>query len=499
MVLLDPSTPEQTERTRCLAAELPLDLMTPVGGARALRAAGRRVALLESAGGPSQLLRWSFLACDPDGELTVTDRGTQLTLPDYARPGTAEPVHGSATLGLLRRAQQATALPRVGRELPPFRGGWVGFLGHELIHELEPRVPLPQADPTGAPRARFSHFRHVVAFDHASQRLLLLATCPGGAADRDRALEALHALALDLSARSGQSLPDEEFELLDAKPRSVTEPEHFEAGVRQLRSEIARGEVFQAVLSQRFEQRYRGDAFAVYRTLRRTNPAPHLFFYEGEFGALLGSSPERLCSLSDRRAETLPIAGTRPRGGDADEDRRLARELLADPKERAEHDMLVDLARNDLARVSCYGSVQVAEHAVPRVFPRVQHLVSRVTGELRAGRDACDLLASCFPAGTVSGAPKVRALELITELEGARRGAYAGAFGYLDDAGDLDVAITLRSIYADGQRMHVQAGAGVVFDSVPAREREETQHKASAVLEAILAAGRLSQRAEVLA
>lgn len=499
MVLLDPSTPEQIERTRCLAAELPLDLITPVGGARALRAAGRRVALLESAGGPSQLLRWSFLACDPDGELTVTDRGAELVLPSYASSDPCASVHGSATLGLLRQAQRATALPRVGSELPPFRGGWVGFLGHELVAELEPRVLLPADDPTGAPRARFSHFRHVVAFDHAGQRLFLLATCPRGAADRERELEALNDLSVDLTASRGHGLPDEPFELVDEDPQNATSADRFEAGVRRLKREIGQGEIFQAVLSQRFSQGYRGDAFAVYRTLRRTNPAPHLFFYEGEFGALLGSSPERLCSLRDRRAETLPIAGTRPRGTDSDEDRRLARELLADPKERAEHDMLVDLARNDLARVGCYGSIRVAEHAVPRVFPGVQHLVSRVTGELRAGHDACDLLAACFPAGTVSGAPKVRALQLITELEEARRGAYAGAFGYLDDAGDLDVAITLRSIFADGQRLHVQAGAGVVFDSDPAREREETQHKASAVLEAIRAAGRLSRPTEVLA
>jgi anthranilate synthase component 1 len=243
--------------------------------------------------------------------------------------------------------------------------------------------------------------------------------------------------------------------------------------------------MFQAVLSRRLTWRYEGDLFSLYRVLRLVNPAPHMFFFESDGRTLIGSSPERLVSVRSRRVQNRPIAGTRPRSEDEAEDQRLAAELLADRKERAEHDMLVDLARNDLGRVARTGTVRVMEHAMLEKFARVQHLVSRVECDLAAPFDALDVLAASFPAGTVSGAPKVRAMELLAGLEPSARGAYAGAFGYLDGAGNLDTAIILRTFVARDGVVSLQAGAGIVHDSVPAREYEETVHKSSALSEAL--------------
>jgi anthranilate synthase component 1 len=252
-----------------------------------------------------------------------------------------------------------------------------------------------------------------------------------------------------------------------------------------LQRAIREGEIFQAVLSQRFEQRFSGDTFALYRALRLANPSPYMFFFEGGGLTLVGSSPERLVSVREGRVQYVPMAGTRPRHHQPEVDDRLGVELLNDPKERAEHDMLVDLARNDLGRVARVGSVVVREHAVLERFPRVQHLVSRVECELARSRDAIDALASCFPAGTVSGAPKVRAMQLIAQIEPETRGPYAGAFGYISGSGDMDMAIVIRTLVVKGDVIHVQAGAGIVHDSVPWREFEETKHKASAMLEAV--------------
>jgi len=332
------------------------------------------------------------------------------------------------------------------------------------------------------PEADFQFFPTVVAFDHAAQRITLIRRCPEGGAGHAEAQARLGDLAADLARDPPASGA---FRRLAAEPRVSMEKNAYEDGVARLKCEIAQGEVFQAVLARRLDWKYEGDLFSLYRVLRLVNPAPHMFYFESNGRTLIGSSPERLVSVRAGRVQNRPIAGTRPRADDDAEDQRLAAELMADRKERAEHDMLVDLARNDLGRIARTGTVRVLEHAVLEKFARVQHLVSRVECDLAAPFDALDALAASFPAGTVSGAPKVRAMELLAGMEPVPRGAYAGAFGYLDGAGNLDTAIILRTFVAREDRVAVQAGAGIVHDSVPAREFAETEHKASALESAL--------------
>lgn len=478
------SSPEQAERHRLVWAELPADLHTPVRVFLALRAAGRAPCLLESAEGPERLARHSFLACDPSASLRGDSGSLTLAREGAVARALAMPAHEA-----LRLAAADDRMPAPPRALPPFLGGWVGCFAYEWSGTLEPRVRAARERAgvaTEEPEADFRFFPTVVAFDHAAQRITLTRRCPEGAAGHAAALGRLEALAADLA---GSPPATGAFRLLDAQPRASLGRGAYEEGVSRLQREIGQGEIFQAVLARRLDWRCEGDLFALYRVLRLVNPAPHMFFFESGGRTLIGSSPERLVSVRGRRVQTRPIAGTRPRAEDEAEDHRLAAELMADRKERAEHDMLVDLGRNDLGRVARTGSVRVAEHAALEKFARVQHLVSRVECELAAPFDALDALAAAFPAGTVSGAPKVRAMELLAALEPVARGAYAGAFGYLDGAGDLDTAIVLRTLVAretaDGLRVAVQAGAGVVHDSVPAREFEETEHKGRALAEAL--------------
>ncbi|HEV8111620.1 MAG TPA: anthranilate synthase component I family protein [Planctomycetota bacterium] len=461
------STAEETARHGLAWAVWPSDLATPVRLFLALRAAGHHACLLESVEGPARLARYSFVGVDPIARFRGRHGASVVSTADGERklPGS---VHGA-----LRTAAGPVG-PPPPRGLPPFLGGWIGWFAYEWASALEPRVPRAARDPWNVPDATLDLYQDVLALDHAAQKLFVV-TRSRARHERIDALAA-DALASDVAA-SGDLRLQGDF-------ASRTEPAVFEKAVESLRTAISHGEIFQAVLSQRFEQRFTGDPFTLYRVLRLANPSPHMFFFEADGITLVGSSPERLVSMRDGKAENRPIAGTRPRADDPLEDERLARELRSDPKERAEHDMLVDLARNDLGRVARIGTVHVKEHAVLERFARVQHLVSRVECDLAAGRDALDVLAASFPAGTVSGAPKVRAMELVAALEPETRGPYAGAFGYLDAAGNLDTALVIRTLVARAGVLSVQAGAGIVWDSDPAREREETLHKARALFEA---------------
>lgn len=477
---LTASSAEQAERHRLAWVELPADLHTPVRVFLALRAAGRQPCLLESAEGPERLARHSFLACDPDADLRG-DSGAMILTRVGAPPRTL----AMAAHEALREAAAPDRLPEPPRALPPFHGGWIGCFAYEWAGTLEPRVRAARARAgvtADEPEADFRFFPTVVAFDHAAQRVALIRRCPRGGAGHAEAMAQLAALADDLRRDPPPSGP---FRRLAAEPRASLDRAAYEAGVTRLQREIGQGEIFQAVLARRLAWPCEGDPFSLYRVLRLVNPAPHMFFFESAGRTLIGSSPERLVSVRGRRVENRPIAGTRPRAEDEAEDQRLAAELLADRKERAEHDMLVDLARNDLGRVARTGTVRVMEHAALEKFARVQHLVSRVACELAAPHDALDALAAAFPAGTVSGAPKVRAMELLAGLEPVARGAYAGAFGYLDGSGNLDTAIVLRTFVALAGEVRLQAGAGIVHDSIPAREFEETVHKSSALAEAL--------------
>jgi anthranilate synthase component 1 len=480
------SSTELADRHRLAWAELPADLHTPVRVFLTLRAAGREPCLLESAEGPERLARYSFLACDPSASLRG-DSGSLEWTRGSNRQRLEIPAHQA-----LREIAAADRLPESPRGLPPFHGGWVGCLSYEWSGTLEPRVRAARdraGVSTEEPEADFQFFPTVVAFDHAAQKIVLVRRCPQGAADHAAALAHLSDLAAELDSAPPASGP---FRRLASEPEVSLSRAAYESGVTRLKQDIAQGEIFQAVLSRRLSWRYEGDLFSLYRVLRLVNPAPHMFFFESGGRTLVGSSPERLVSVRGRVVQNRPIAGTRPRDEIEAEDQRLAGELLADRKERAEHDMLVDLARNDLGRIARTGTVRLMEHAVLEKFARVQHLVSRVECELAAPYDALDALAASFPAGTVSGAPKVRAMELLAGLEPVARGAYAGAFGYLDGAGNLDTAIILRTFVAHAGRIHLQAGAGIVHDSNPAREYEETVHKSSALSEALRLAEEIS-------
>lgn len=476
MHFLHRSSPEDADSSGLAWAELPADLHTPVRLFLALRGDGRRVCLLESAEGPERLARYSFLGVDPIGRFVAAHDGARFDGPDGAEEFDGDGL--TALRALARRYRQ----PKPPRGLPPFCGGWVGSFSYEWAGVLEPSTGLPRTTLADSPYARFHLYETLLAFDHATQKLILVTACRDGAAGHSAAMARLDELAAALAHAPAEPAA---FRLLDEEPQPSMTRERYEDGVRSLQQCIRQGEIFQAVLSQRFDQRFEGDPFTLYRVLRLANPAPHMFYFEDEGLTLVGSSPERLVSVQDGVVQTRPIAGTRPRDEDPEEDARLGAELCGDQKERAEHDMLVDLGRNDLGRVARIGTVAVKEHAALEKFARVQHLVSRVECALSAGNDALDALAASFPAGTVSGAPKVRAMTLLAELEQQARGAYAGAFGYLDHRGNLDMAINIRTLAVHGKVLSVQAGAGIVHDSVPEREYHETLHKSQALFEAV--------------
>ena len=457
-------------------ARYPADLRTPVGAFLALREAGRQVCLLESVETGARLTRFSFLGVDP----VASFRGRQASCELRSSTG-IETLPGPSHLGL-REAAARYSVPAPPEGLPPFIGGWVGFFTYEWVSSLEPRVPRAKEDVWDLPDATFDLYREVIAFDHATQVLHIISGCPEGSEDYAEACKRIESIATDLFSGHVESGA---FRCEEEALTAQSSPAKYEAGVLELKQSIAQGEVFQAVLSQRFSGGYEGDPFTLYRVLRLTNPSPHMFYFEADGLTLVGSSPERLVQVQDRHVHTVPIAGTRPRGKTPREDEALGAQLLADTKERAEHDMLVDLARNDLGRVGRIGTVNVKEYACLERFSRVQHLVSRVECELAVDCDALDALVACFPAGTVSGAPKIRAMELLAEQEGQTRGPYAGCFGYLDGSGNLDMAITIRTLVVKDGQVHLQAGAGIVHESNPSAEHAETLHKARALFDTL--------------
>lgn len=466
------------ERT-LIERRLPADLSSPLAVYLALAELPRPF-LLESVEGGQRLGRYSFLGADP--RAVVRLEGERVAV-EERRPvlagGRGEVLSRSIRpagdfLAVLRELRGPEIEPPPGS--PPFCGGLVGFLGYETVNLFE-RLPQPLSPDLPFPTAEFGLYESAVVFDHVRQELLLLAS-----GDRAEArLEALEARIL-----VGGTPPPAGGGPIQGEPASTLSREAFLAGVERAKEHIGRGDIFQVILSQRFALPVEGlPPLSAYRALRRINPSPYLFFLSCQAGALIGSSPELLVRLEGRRARMRPIAGTRPRGTSPEEDLALEEELRADPKELAEHVMLVDLTRNDLGRVCRYGTVRVEEQAVVERYSHVMHLVSQVSGELRPGLDGLDLLRAVFPHGTVSGAPKVRAMEIIRDLEPARRGPYAGAVGYWSFSGRLDTAIAIRTLLMTGGMAYAQAGAGIVADSDPEREYLETVHKARALLRAV--------------
>lgn len=460
--------------------EIVADLLTPVSAFLKIAEHSDYAFLLESVEGGEHVGRYSFLGKDPF--LILRGREGQTTIEQAGTVTVSEQPFIDTLRGLMNRFQS----PFVPG-LPRFTGGAVGYLGYDTAAWFEPAVRPEQPAPADDDLAGFMLFDTVLAFDHVQHRILLIANARVTGNEDLRALYQFACTKIDFLERELEralSLPR------PSEPRPLTftsnvAQERFESMVRTAKEHIAAGDIYQVVLSQRFEAEIDADAFTVYRALRHVNPSPYMFFIRMGGRAIVGSSPEMLVRVEGRHAVTHPIAGTRPRGQSDEEDRRLAEELKRSEKERAEHVMLVDLGRNDLGRVCDYGSVRVPTFMALERYSHVMHLVSVVEGTLADDQDRLDALVSCFPAGTVSGAPKVRAMQIIGTLEPDRRGLYAGAVGYLDFAGNLDFCIAIRSVLVEGGRARVQAGAGVVADSNPTAEYEETRDKARAMIRAL--------------
>jgi len=485
--------------------ELPADLETPVSVYLKLRGHGPSF-LLESVERGEQVGRYSFLGSEPSLSFMVD--GDDILLRGNGRIERRR-VDGDDPLDVVREILRSHRL--VGHsDLPRFTGGAVGYLGYDMVRFFEPKLQSclgrPGRDSFSGPDAFLMFADQTVIFDHVKHRLLIVAHARLDG-DVQTAYSEATARIEDIVARLRRPLSlasEKPPGPSDARLISKMARHQFEEIVRQGKEYIAAGDIYQVVLSQRFQRQTSADPFTIYRALRMLNPSPYMFYLDlgdqldGDYGPLrlIGSSPEMLVRLEGGIAEVRPIAGTRRRGATQEEDDALAQELLADPKERAEHVMLVDLGRNDLGRVCYYGTVHTPEFMTVERYSHVMHIVSSVKGTLRAEADAFDLLRATFPAGTVSGAPKIRAMEIIEELEGLPRGPYAGAVGYIGYGGAMDTCITIRTIVMQGDgrngvsHAYVQAGAGIVADSDPAHEHEECVNKAAALAEAITIAER---------
>jgi len=460
--------------------EIVADLLTPVSAFLKIAEHADYAFLLESVEGGEHVGRYSFLGKDPflilrarEGKTTIERSGVTIK---SDRP----------FIDTLRGLMADFRSPFVP-DLPRFTGGAVGYLGYGASQWFEPTLGDLGDGADGADQAGFMLFDTVLAFDHVQHRILIIANARITADDD---LESLYQFAcakigflereLERSLSHARKGSSEALEF-----RSNHTRERFEERVRAAKEHIAAGDIYQVVLSQRFEAEVAADPFTVYRALRHVNPSPYMYFVRMGGVSVVGSSPEMLVRVEGSRVETHPIAGTRPRGRNSEEDMRLAEELKRNEKERAEHVMLVDLGRNDVGRVCAYGTVRVPQFMGLERFSHVMHLTSIVEGKLADDRDRLDALVSCFPAGTVSGAPKVRAMQIIKELEPSGRGLYAGAVGYLDFAGNLDFCIAIRTVIMSKGNAYVQAGAGIVMDSNPAAEYDETRDKAKALLRAL--------------
>ncbi len=459
------------------------DLETPVSAYLKLASRELYSFLLESVEGGEKIGRYTYLGASPF--LIVKAFGDRI---EITRQGRTRRQTGNLFLALRELTRQFHPVRQQG--LPPLSAGAAGYIAYDLVRQIEPKVPPFAKDDLKTPDAVFLFFSTLLAFDHVKHQIWIIANvrCDEWAGRLEKgyrhALDEIAAIEKSLTrnlprrkrTRARDGLP---------RPRSNIGKERFCRSVEKAKQYILAGDIFQVVLSQRLDLKLRAEPFQIYRALRTVNPSPYMFYLKLDKDIVLGSSPEMLVKVDGRNVEYRPIAGTHPRGATEAEDQEIERRLLADEKERAEHIMLVDLGRNDLGRVCEYSSVQVKDLMVLERYSHVIHIVSRITGKLRPEADAFDTLMACFPAGTLSGAPKVRAMEIIAELEPTRRGVYGGSVMYLDFSGNLNSCIGIRTMTVRGRDAHVQVGAGIVADSVPEREWEETMNKAGALLRAV--------------
>jgi len=479
--------------------QLIADGLTPVSAFRRV-ARGGPAFLFESVIGGEKVGRFSFVGTEPIVRFEARGQSVTIRRPGESGPGRSiESADPFVELKELLDAHRAAPL----RDLPRFTGGAVGYAAYDSARYTE-RLPSPPPDDRGLPDLAFGIYDRMIVFDHIRKTVLVLAQARLAGADDPRAAydDACRRVdeLVDRLAGPGPDLPPIDLDTTvepTITARSNFDRPGFEAVVRRCQEYIKAGDAFQVVPSQRFQVETTADPFDVYRVLRVVNPSPFLFYLPFDGYALIGSSPEVLVRVEDRSVTIRPLAGTRRRGRDEAEDRELAEDLLADPKERAEHIMLIDLGRNDVGRVAEVGSVVLSEVMHVERYSHVMHISSNVTGRLAEGRTAFDALRAGLPAGTVSGAPKVRAMEIIDEVEPTRRGPYAGAVGYIDFNGNMDTCIALRTIVLQGTTAYVQAGAGIVYDSDPAAEYDETVNKARGLLKAVeIAETQLGGRAD---
>ncbi len=461
------------------------DLETPVSALMKVAAGRRNCFLLESVEGGAVRGRYSIIGADPDLLFRASGEKAELNRQPASAPDAFEALPEPSLTALRRLIEQSTiAMPE---DLPPMAAGIFGYLGYDMVRQMEELDPA-KPDPIGTPEAMLMRPTVILVFDAIKDEITVVTPVRP---DDDTPAESAYARAIDRITEIVEALDRPLAKSADPAESAIgaitsnTSPEDYRAMVARAKDYIAAGDIFQVVLSQRFEAPFSLPPFALYRALRRVNPAPFLYFLDFGAFAIAGSSPEILVRVRDGEVTLRPIAGTRPRGATPGEDRALAEELLADPKERAEHLMLLDLGRNDVGRVAEIGTVKVTDQFFLEYYSHVMHIVSNVVGRLDEERhDALDALAAGFPAGTVSGAPKVRAMQIIDELEKDKRGIYAGCVGYFSADGAMDTCIVLRtSVIKDG-RMFVQAGAGIVADSDPEAEQNECVAKARALFRA---------------
>jgi anthranilate synthase component 1 len=465
------------------------DLLTPVGTHLRIAHKSKYSFLLESVEGGENIARYTFAGANP--EEVFRSRGDKCTIESGGRTER----FNENPVALLRKLSSRYRPVRVPG-LPPLIGGGIGYFAYDMVRLVE-NIPATGADELGLDDCVMMFYRGLVAFDHVRHRVWVIQNV---FTEGKGSLREKYAAAAREIHRTRRKLEGPLPRASNAKSRrplrvksNFTKPQYL-AAVGKAKSYIRAGDIFQVVPSQRFSAQTNADAFEIYRALRVVNPSPYLYYLKLDDVSVVGSSPEMLVKVQNRKVSYRPIAGTVSRGRTESEDDALENGLLADPKERAEHIMLVDLGRNDLGRVCEYGSVTVERLMFVERYSHVMHLVSSLTGKLRAELDCFDALMACFPAGTVSGAPKIRAMQIIDELEPTRRGIYAGAFLYLDFSGNLDSCIALRTLVAKNGRAYIQAGGGVVADSIPGREYQETVNKARAILSALEIAHRAGKK-----
>lgn len=457
--------------------EMLSDIRTPIQVLKRLREKSKRCCLLESVEGGEKWGRYSFLGFDPrmdvvcrDGVVRVQNGNTRTEYTEHPDDVLREILSGYK--------------PYQPDGLPPFTGGFVGYFSYDYIKYNEKSLKLTRNNPEGFEDLHLMLFDRVIVFDHLRQKILIIVNI------KTNGLEANYAVAVE-ELREAERAIREAAEPADAPSgirsdfRPMFSKEEYCRMVEQTKKHIFEGDIFQAVISNRLEADYQGSLLGAYRVLRTINPSPYMFYLSMDDTEIAGASPETLISLKDGVLSTFPIAGTCPRGKTDEEDERLIREMLADEKELSEHNMLVDLGRNDVGRISEFGTVKVSDYQKVLKFSHVSHITSTVTGRIKAGLGPLDAVAAVLPAGTLSGAPKIRACEIIDNLEGVKRGVYGGAIGYIGFNGNMDLCIAIRMACRKGNKVYVQAGAGIVADSIPEKEYQECLNKANAMTKAL--------------